>query len=255
MASDALGGNFMLTAGAIWQMQYTSTGPDGASADYIKYSGIPEAYLGFTVRGGGFLGRAGASILSIKPRRTGENAAGVEMKVSDRITTVNPYIYLQYKHKDFEFKAKTIYSQGGEHLNLMSGYGVTGRFDDGHWEYTPLQASSTWASISYGRKWQVMLMGGYIKNLGSAEDMVNTDGKMDPADFWFSKNGFKNLNAMWRVIPTVAYNVGKFTLALEYNITAAQYGDGLTYNARGLSTDGLHWVYNNRIQMMARFTF
>ena len=60
---------------------------------------------------------------------------------------------------------------------------------------------------------------------------------------------------MWRVIPTVAYNVGKFTLALEYNITAAQYGDGLTYNARGLSTDGLHWVYNNRIQMMARFTF
>lgn len=251
----ALGGNFILTAGAIWQMQYTSTGPDGASADYIKYSGIPEAYLGFTVRGGGFLGRAGASILSIKPRRTGENAAGVEMKVSDRITTVNPYIYLQYKHKDFEFKAKTIYSQGGEHLNLMSGYGVTGRFDDGHWEYTPLQASSTWASISYGRKWQVMLMGGYIKNLGSAEDMVNTDGKMDPADFWFSKNGFKNLNAMWRVIPTVAYNVGKFTLALEYNITAAQYGDGLTYNARGLSTDGLHWVYNNRIQMMARFTF
>ena len=60
---------------------------------------------------------------------------------------------------------------------------------------------------------------------------------------------------MWRIIPTVAYNVGKFTLALEYNITAAQYGDGLSYNARGLSLDGLHWVYNNRVQMMVRFTF
>ena len=267
----ALGKNFILTAGAIWQMQYTSTGPSGASADYIKYSGIPEAYLGFTVKSGGFIGRVGASVLSIKPRRTGENAAGVEMKVSDRITTVNPYIYLQYRHKDFEIKAKTIYSQGGEHMNLMSGYGVTSNSSpDGHWEYAPLQTSSTWASLSYGKKWQVMLMGGYIKNLGATEDFVTSDGKTSEKNFWFSKNGFQNLNAMWRVIPTVAYNIGKFTLALEYNLTAAQYGDpelrqeagsdGKTvdvayYSPRGLATDNLHWVYNSRIQMMARFTF
>ena len=252
----AFGRHFILTAGAIWQMQYSSTGPEGNSANYIEYGCTPEAYLGLSFKSGGFLGRVGASVLSIKPRRTGVNADGVTVKVSDRITTVNPYIYLQYTARKFEVKAKTIYSQAGEHLYLMSGYGITDNTAaDGHYEYAPIQASSTWASISYGSKWQVMLMGGYIKNLGATEDFVNTAGKTDADDFYFNSNGAKNLNSMWRIIPTVAYNVGKFTLALEYNITAAQYGDGLSYNARGLSLDGLHWVYNNRVQMMVRFTF
>lgn len=263
----SLGKHFIISAGAIWQMQYTSTGPSGATADYIKYSGVPEVYLGFSVKSGGFLGRVGASVLSIKPRSLGTDINGVEVKVKDRLTTVNPYVYLQYTGRCFEVKAKTIYSQGGEHINLMGGYGVTGEFDDGHWEYAPLQTSSTWASISYGRKWQVMLMGGYIRNLGATKDLVNTEGKTAEEDFFFSKNGFKNLNAMWRIIPTVAYNAGKFTLALEYNLTSAQYGtpengtDSVIgyatrlYNSRGLALNDLHWVCNHRIQLMVKFTF
>ena len=280
MMDASLGKHFILSAGALWQMQYTSTGPgniltlddyagDVSSADYIKYSCIPEMYLGISYRNSGFLGRVGASVLSIKPRRTGVNSSGTEVKVSDRITTVNPYIYLQYTGKNFEVKAKTIYSQGGEHMNLMSGYGVTGMFADGHWEYAPMQASSTWASVSYGKKWQVMLMGGYIRNLGATEDFIQENGRTREEAFYFSKNGFKNLNSMWRILPTVAYNMGKFTLAMEYNMTAAQYGETRlsafgpgqnvqmleSYSPRGLATDNLHWVYNHRIQMMVRFTF
>ncbi len=40
-------GDFSVDLAAIWQMQYTSAGPDGASADYIKYGKTPEIYLGF----------------------------------------------------------------------------------------------------------------------------------------------------------------------------------------------------------------
>ena len=249
----------ILSAAAIWQMQYLSQGPAGASAEYMKYSGVPEMYVGLSYKmDNGFLARAGASILSIKPRRLGQDNTGVTVKVSDRITTVNPYIYLQYTDKKFEVKAKTIYSQGGEHMNLMSGYGVTEKFNDGHWEYAPMQASSTWASASYGKKWQVMLMAGYIKNLGATKDLANVAGVTDQSSIYFSANGFKNLNSMWRIIPTVAYNVGKFTVALEYNITAAQYGGvngQYILNARGLAKDDLHWVCNNRIQAMVRFSF
>lgn len=247
----SLGRNVMITAGAIWQMQYVSQGPAGASAEYIKYAGTPEGYVGLTLKSNdGFLARVGASVLSIKPRNTGTNADGVTVKVSDRITTVNPYVYLQYKHKTFEVKAKTTYGQAGEHLSLMGGYGISADgFGDGHYEYTPLQSSSTWASLSYGKKWQVMLMGGYLKCLGSVKDLVT------PSAFYFNANGSKTLNSLWRVIPTVAYNAGKFTVALEYNVTSAQYGDGKTWTARGLSTEGLHWVTNHRVQMMVKFTF
>lgn len=250
LADASFGKNVILTAGAIWQMQYLSQGPAGASAEYIKYSCTPEMYLGLTLKSNnGFLARVGTNLLSIKPRRLGENADGVKVKVSDRITTLSPYVYLQYKNRKFEVKAKTIFSQAGEHMNLMSGYGISGKFDDGHYEYTPFKTSSTWASMSYGKKWQFMLMAGYIKNLGTKDELLN------PSDFYFSANTYKYFNSMWRVIPSVAYNVGKFTLGLEYNYTGARYGDGKTYDAHGLSKEGLHNVGNNRIQMMVKFTF
>ena len=67
----ALGQHWMLTASAIWQMQYTSAGPAGASAQYIKYACTPEAYLGLTYQTSGFLVKAGVDLLSIKPRNEG----------------------------------------------------------------------------------------------------------------------------------------------------------------------------------------
>ena len=141
-------------------------------------------------------------------------------------------------------------------MNLMSGYGISRNdFEDGHYEYTPFQTSSTWASLSYGKKWQVMLMGGYVQNRGTKSQLVNTDGKVSDKDFYFSANASKSFNSLWRVIPSVVYNIGKFSLGLEYNCTAARYGDGKSYNAYGLSLDGLHWVYNHRIQMMVKFSF
>ena len=66
--------NVSLTLSAIWQMQYTSAGPNGASADYIKYSGIPEIFMGLNYKSGGFTSRVGVDMLSIRPRHL--NAAG-----------------------------------------------------------------------------------------------------------------------------------------------------------------------------------
>ena len=61
------------------------------------------------------------------------------------------------------------------------------------------------------------------------------------------------------------YNLGKFTVGLEYEVTSVQYGDfdnkveeGVpqSYNWRkGLATENLHWVTNHRVQAMVKFTF
>ena len=65
--------SFSMTAAAIWQMQYTSAGPAGASANYIKYSGIPELYAGVSYKGENSLVRVGVDFLSIKPVQTEED--------------------------------------------------------------------------------------------------------------------------------------------------------------------------------------
>ena len=254
-----LGNNWTITGSAIWQMQYTSMGPSAASADYIKYSCVPEIYAGVTYKSKGFLFRAGLDMLSIKPRTVGPatvlkdgNEVETTVKVSDRITTLSPFLYAQYSYKLFSVKAKTVFGEAGEHYNLMSGYAKVKVNEDGSWEYAPLRNTSSWLSLSYGKKWQGVLFLGYMKNLGLDEGV--SDVPIPANDIYFSKNGFANLNQMYRINPEILYNRGKFTVGLEYQYTAVEYGTG--FDNRALTkADTRHWVGNHRVQMMVKFTF
>lgn len=253
----SLSKSLSLTAAALWQMQYTSAGPEGASANYIKYGMTPEAYLGLNFTTGGFTARVGGDLLSIKPRWNDG-----KKRVSDRITTVSPFLFLQYKSGLFSVKAKTIFAQAGEHVNLNGGYGICEVKEDGSYRYTPTQNSSSWVSLMYGKKTQAILFGGFVKNFGTIEQLNGFKNGYAPAsNLYFSKNSFSNMNAMWRVTPTIIHNIGKFSLGLEYELTSVQYGDYKTINGVkylgnwGLAEDNLHWITNHRVQGLVRFSF
>ena len=244
VADFGLGGGFTLTAAAIWQMQYTSAGPNGASADYMKYSGIPELYLGLSLKQGGFTARAGLDMLSIRPRHL--DASGTK-KVRDRITTVSPFLYAEYTEGLFSVKTKTIFAQAGEHMNLNGGYGVSSIGSDGTWYYAPTRNSSSWLSLTYGKKVQGVLFAGYVRNFGTAKELVGP--------LYFSKNSFSNMNRMFRITPEIMFNWGKVTLGFEYELTGVQYGSFGLGDDHGLATHDLHWVCNNRLQALLRYTF
>ena len=244
VADWGLGNGLTLTTAAIWQMQYTSAGPNGASADYIKYSGIPEFYLGLSLKQGGFTGRAGVDLLSIRPRHL--DATGTK-KVSDRITTFSPFLYAEYTKGLFSVKGKTIFAQAGEHMNLNGGYGVSSIGSDGTWYYTPTRNSSSWVSLTYGKKVQGVLFAGYVRNFGTAKELVGP--------LYFSKNSFSNMNRMFRITPEIMFNWGKVTLGFEYELTGVQYGSFGLGDDHGLATHDLHWVCNNRLQALLRYTF
>ena len=251
-----LGNNWVVSAAAIWQMQYQSAGPVGASAIYMKYGMTPEMYAAVAYKVNGFQIRAGVDMVSIKPRVLGATAEGKTVKVSDRKTSVLGYVYAQYSYKKFAVKAKTTFGQGGEHMNLMSGYAKVGEnLTDGSWEYASLRNSSSWLSLSYGKKWQGVLFLGYIKNLGLAEGVL--EGPIAKGDVYFCGNGFSNLNQMYRINPQLIYNIGKMNVGLEYQWTGVQYGDyvGGNLNARALADENLHWVGNHRVNLMVKYNF
>ncbi|MCQ2156278.1 MAG: DcaP family trimeric outer membrane transporter [Bacteroidales bacterium] len=249
--------------GAIWQQQYCSAGPDGASANYIKYSCVPEMYLAANYKQGGLLVRVGADMLSIKPRNYGTNDAGKKIKVSDRLTTLSPYIYLQYKGSNYALKAKSIFAESGEHMNLNGGYGISEKHADGCYSYTPTRNSSSWLTFIYGKKLQGSIFLGYVRNFGTKDPLYEDLTGGYSSSLYFSKNSFANMNRMWRTSPTVIYNFGpKLLMALELEITGVQYGefhvvDGKQYvpASNGLCTDRLHWVNNYRVQGMMKFSF
>ena len=248
-----LGSNWIVSAAAIWQMQYQSTGPIGGSALYMKYGKTPELYAALGYKTKDFLLRAGVDMVSIKPRVLG-TLDGSTVKVSDRKTSVLGYVYTQYTHKKFAVKAKTTFGQGGEHMNLMSGYAKVAENYDGSWEYASLRNSSSWVSMSYGKKWQGVLFLGYVKNLGLAEAASDPLAK---SDVYFCGNGFSNINQMYRINPQLIYNIGKLNVGLEYQWTSVQYGEYVDgkLNEYGLADKNLHWVGNNRINVMVKYNF
>ena len=248
-----LGSNWFVSAAALWQMQYQSNGPIGGSAMYMKYGKTPEAYAALGYKTKNFLIKAGVDVLSIKPRVFG-TLNEKTVKVSDRKTSVLGYAYAQYSYKKFAVKAKTTYGEGGEHLNLMSGYAKVGENTDGSWNYASLRNSSSWLSLIYGKKWQGVLMLGYVKNLGLAEA---APAPLAKSDVYFCTNGFSNINQMYRINPQVIYNIGKLNVGLEYQWTSVQYGeynDG-KLNEFGLADKNLHWVGNHRVNMMVKYNF
>lgn len=253
----SLSDNLSLTGSLLYQMQYTSGGPEGASANYQKYSGLPEVYLGLNYKNGGFLARLGGNFLSIKPRYKGEITAADGTTytgfVSDRLNTASLFLYLQYKKDLFTAKLKTVYGNGNDHLNMHGGYGVTAKHtapgEDGHWEYSPTVTSSTWASFSYGKTWKANLLLGYIQSFGTTEWLL------EGADHYLAKNTAANISSMFRVAPNVSWNYGPFTVALEYTCTGALYGDKDALNPYGIASKNQHWVANHRIELLTKFTF
>ena len=262
-----LGDNWVISGAAIWQMQYQSAGPVGTSAIYMKYGKTPEMYAALAYKSNGFLLRAGVDVVSIKPRVFSSKdipaptekdpeatKAVTDKRVSDRKTSVLGYVYTQYSYKKFSVKAKTTFGEGGEHMNLMSGYAKVGELADGSWEYASMRNSSSWLSMSYGKKWQAVLFLGYVKNLGLAEA---ASGPLSKNDVYFCSNGFSNINQMYRINPQIIYNIGKMNIGLEYQWTNVQYGkyDGGKLNAHALADKDLHWVGNNRVNMMIKYNF
>ena len=248
-----LGSNWFVSAAALWQMQYQSNGPIGGSAMYMKYGKTPEAYAALGYKTKNFLIKAGVDVLSIKPRVFG-TLNEKTVKVSDRKTSVLGYAYAQYSYKKFAVKAKTTYGEGGEHMNLMSGYAKIGENTDGSWNYASLRNSSSWLSLIYGKKWQGVLMLGYVKNLGLAEA---APAPLAKSDVYFCTNGFSNINQMYRINPQVIYNIGKLNVGLEYQWTSVQYGEYNEgkLNEFGLADKNLHWVGNHRVNMMVKYNF
>ena len=245
--------NVGATLSALWQMQYASTGPDGVSNNYMNYGSVPEMYLGLNLNFGGMKFKLGGDLLSIKPRWKGNYPlTDIQLWVYDRITTFSAMAYAEYSEGLFNFKAKSIFSQAGEHLGLMSGYAVHEIIDNIYRSYTPYQVSSSWVNASYGSRLKVSLFGGYIKNFGTAAEVYNsTYYTYFASDAW-------NLNRMWRAVPSVSYSMLKdhLMIGLEYELTAAQYGDKISANPlTGLADQNLRWVNNNRIEIVVSCKF
>jgi len=251
---------FSFTAGFLYPMEFMPTGPQGPSADYVKYGLVPELYAGLTYSSKYIKARVGADFISLVPRwRTTDLTYyhDVGTKVKDRISMISPMAYIEFSKGLFKVNAKAVLASGGDHLRLMGGYAVYDKSDAYKYKYTPLRSVTGFASASYGSQWQFLLFAGGMTALGSGHELI-TDGETGAAKtgyIYYFDGGFKNIRYMARLAPAVAYNLERLTFALEYNCTGVSYGDIKSMNAKGLANSQAHLIFNHRVLGVVKYSF
>ena len=251
-----MGKQWEFLASALYQFTNLSVGPLGADVSYSRWSKIPELYASFKYAGEHFMVGAGVDILSLVPRltttvqqQTTLDNGTVQMnevthRANDRVWGFSPELFASYKKDKFNIMAKVMYAQNTAHLTMISGFGATDyNPETGDYKYAPINSSVSWVNATYGQKWKVGLMLGYIQNLGSTKNFLSLD------DFWV--RGAKNTDYIYRFSPSVTYTVNRFQLALEADYTVVGYGD-LALNGR---TKASHDVGALRACLMVKYSF
>lgn len=236
-------GALKLTASAIWQLQYLSSGPKGMSEEYIKNSCVPELYAGFDWTGiPGWLMGAGVEMLSLKPRTQSEWNDNI-YKIDERMTSISYGVHARYKRESFYFAFKSLMASSLDHTALLGGYGISSvNPETGKQNYTPFRHSTTWINATVGSKWRGHFFAGYTKNLGTSEPLVSTE----------TYGMGLNIDQLLSVNLALSYNLPHWQVGLEYMPSTAWYGTNDLATGKVRNT---HSVTNHRFVAIVMYYF
>ncbi len=246
-------GGLTLSATALYQQQYLSSGPLGSSNTYKRDAVLPEATLTFEYLKKGFNIGGGIDYNSIKPRvsTTGSDSKSY---VSDEILHSFSYMaYGKYANKKLMMLLQGYYGQNMSHMTMLGGYGIAG-FNPatGNERYTNYNGVYSLFNLTYGTKWRPGIFVGYLKNLGTCSPLYKfvSGGKESATTYGLATN----IQDMFRVSPSITYAVPKFSLALEYELTSATFGSGQFDYTDGLYSDAQRAI-NNGLRMVMTYNF
>ncbi|MBR4997837.1 MAG: hypothetical protein IKY84_08280 [Bacteroidaceae bacterium] len=235
------------TAAALYQYQYGSVGLDGKTSNtYSRNALVPEFFVGMTAKGEHLTGGFGVNASTIAPRVVANN-----MRVDERLTSYSAMVFGSLKVDYLSVRAKAVYGQNTSHMQQPTGFGIVETFENGVNSYESMQLGSAWITMMYGKKLRYGFFAGWLKNFGSAGEkftslVVRNNTGMDQA---------------YRFSPIVTYKVQNMQIGLEYEHTAAAYGEYFVHEndyprqlTNGTVTN-THWVANNRVCVMVKYDF
>ena len=278
--------NVKLTATALYQFQYTSYGPNGASFDYARNAIVPEMYFQGTIKSGDFMMGLGVDVLTLKPRtqynvteKSIVNTPVVDAngnkiyydeagfiasegkpvyvqstkettktyKSNDQLMiSVTPTLFASYKKGNWGVKGRVTYAQNAAHMSMISGYAVTEKLENGDWKYSSINSIGGWVDATY----KLNLKKGYFTFCCFAGYTKNL-GCMNEIKGDIYMRGEKNMDYMWRVAPSILYTHNAMQIGVEYNPTTVGYGKpDSKYNM-----SDVHAVTNHRICAMLKYNF
>ncbi len=254
-------GNLKVIAAAVTQRDFTSRGPDPAdttnrsisiNSDFLRNSAFPDMHLQvhYNIKneasGTDFLAGVGLAIKSIVPRLSSfEN--GVRYKVEEKLNSHSVIAFSKIKLAPVTLKLQGRYGENIADVLSISGFAVKAIEDPltGESSYTPLQNITVWGEIhTNGPAWQVGVFGGYLKNLGTKDEMSSA---LNPVYGLGT-----NIESLLRISPRVSFTSGKVKLAGEIEYTSAAFGSNHDVNYIPENTSA---VANTRVLISTIYSF
>ena len=204
------GGKFI--AAIYTQRDYQSSGPSGASSNYLRTSGLPNFHLQYQYNNGALIMGAGVDYKAIRPRMTSDSLLIDDNKVS----SVSALAYIGYSKGKFGIKGQAMLGQNlSDHL-MLGGYAVTSidpKTDVR--EYVNMNNLSGWIDCNYriSSAINLGLFAGYVKNLGTEKDVVGA----------FYGRG-DDIETLYRISPRCEWVYGPVQFITEVEYTAAAFG-------------------------------
>jgi len=239
-------GKMGLLVAVVSQMDYASPGPDGANPVYMRRAVVPEIDLGLNYGNNHWLFGVLSAVKTIKPRNLtyGEGNKST-FKSSETLTTYSIKGYAKYYREKWALKAAATYGKNLCENSMVGGYGVS-KIDSltGAEKYTPSSGINSWLNFVYGEKWKGSLTVGYGYNFGFDEPLYHDYNRL-----W--GRGLE-IEKLYRIVPSVFYNIGKFQIALEYELNTAYYGK---LNFERGCVENSKPITNHRILFITSFLF
>ncbi|MDO9339234.1 MAG: hypothetical protein Q7T72_01740 [Bacteroidales bacterium] len=215
-------GNINLIGTLLEQIDFTSTGPSGASPKYLINSALPELNFRIEYKSDDFLFGGGCNYKSIMPRlyvETVNSTTNSKVKTNERVSGVSVFTYAQLTLEPvtistYGYRGQMMYS-----MTNLGGYAekefVYENAKLTNITYTPINTMSLWTDVhTNGKTLQFGFFGGYTKNHG-ASDSISTAGKV------YARGD--DIDYIYRISPRVIYNSGKFRVAPEIEYTVAAF--------------------------------
>lgn len=238
-------GGLSIIAALLSQRDHSTVGEFGGNTAYLRNSATPDmhAQLHYGTKnesGMNISGGAGFAYKTIAPR-INSTIGGNTYAVKERVGGMTAMAFAKVNTKAITVKIQGRYGENISDILAISGYGVTGEdILTGERTYTPLKGMSFWAEVHTNGNPQIGVFGGMTSNMGSKEEILDTDLVFGRA---------VNIASLYRISPRIIYNIGKVRLALEAEYTSANYGSNydLSYipaeTAKADNLRGLFAVY------------
>ncbi len=197
------------------QRDFTIDGPDGYSNKYVRNSGIPEASFGINYSTPQFYAGVAASAKTFRPFTY--YSVGTDKYINeDKATTISATGNIKVKIDKFQIKAQGNYFQNNPDFLTVGGYGIKSIDNVNHtYEFTPISAVAGWMELMYKDEWEFGIVGGYLQNLGAADDIA-------PSGSVYGRG--LDIEKIIKVFPRIAYNYNKSKIGFETEWTSAYYG-------------------------------